>query len=627
MPASKYTTKLPITDSAPIQGMNTVDDPRRLPDGQCVRLLNMFPGAPPIPRNGCQGSYKTFIDKTDQFRAPIIAFGFRGSATVYAVGWIYNATTVTYSLASWPIDGSGAFTSLGAAQVSGPRFGMQSIFSNIYCFVSSQLTSWKSDTQALGNKVVEAYNIVRDMCIAEPGAISAISQSIGGGTFVAGNIFDYGFQYVRRNDATAFAAGANSANVILPSTITGQPQTVSTFEPGACIGVEKVANRKYITITDPNNTVNFTIDPTSAGYIKAVAQGATHLRVCRTHPAAATVEDAQGLTHFFLVDIALDGSTAYPDTTSDAALQDEENQLLTGYTEAPAGCYAKYFKGRLFIMDLAGKVYYSAAPGGDGFVELDMAQEYPQYAASLFAPLTQVIDCDSADGVVSSGIEILDNDIYFFKESKLWVLYGGDPSAATVTLLNNGTIGCVFPHTIVPSNLQGYGDCIFFQSNLGPAIITSGGVVALLSPFKIIELWPDRNQSELYSQLVNPALYSSAIEKCTSVFFRNTLWILYQTIYGDKKIFGFYIDPTGDGVAGALEMQLAIAAIFGFIVVYDEVNDKAYLCGTSSNYLVITEFLKKACWEDLDSEANFFQGKPTVFDNQLVSFDPEITSE
>ena len=102
---------------------------------------------------------------------------------------------------------------------------------------------------------------------------------------------------------------------------------------------------------------------------------------------------------------------------------------------------------------------------------------------------------------------------------------------------------------------------------------------------------------------------------------------MYQTIYGDKKIFGFYIDPTGDGVAGALEMQLAIADIFGFIVVYDEVNDKAYLCGTSSNYLVITEFLKKGCWEDLDSEANFFQGKPTVFDNQLVSFDPEITSE
>ena len=40
---------IPIADPAITRGMNTVDDPKVLQPGEAVRLLNAFPGNPPIP--------------------------------------------------------------------------------------------------------------------------------------------------------------------------------------------------------------------------------------------------------------------------------------------------------------------------------------------------------------------------------------------------------------------------------------------------------------------------------------------------------------------------------------------------------------------------------------------------
>jgi len=603
MARSSYRQKLKINDSAPIHGMNTVDDRRTLPEGQCFRLLNAFPGNPPLIRTGCPGQLKTSTDEYDTFQQPATFFIFSDDTEDYGICWVYNSNTDLYYLARFQVDGSDEIYKLGAAAVTTPSFGFLSLFDNMYCFVDKVLSSWQSDTHALSHKIIEGTTVVRDMCISEAGKMYGVPAEASCGYFPKSIFVGYGFQFVRRNDAAAFTTGANSASVILPPGITGQPQNIETFLPGVCIGVSDTDNNQTIgTGTDDNRMFEINLSSDSLAYIpeiiNAIAQGATHLRVFRSH-LFASEELATDATKFFVVDIGLDGTLVYCDVgvtqeQDDASL--ETNQLLTGYTVAPYGCFSAYSKGRLFIMAPNGMVYYSETPGGDGFVDSDLAQEYPQYSTSLFKPLSYFINCDSADGIPSSGMEILDNDIYFFKESKIWVLYGGDPTATAVTLLNGGKIGCPFPYTIIPVNVAGYGNCIFFMSNLGPALITSGARIQLFPPFKILDFWPDLS-SELFGQLKTQ--HDTVIKTCSALFFKNTIWVFYENSGGDKKIYGYYFSPTNTDEQGPLEVELALESLYGNISAIESKSLRAMLLGKSDDKLVVTEFLANDTYEDL----------------------------
>ena len=588
---------LKLMEPAPTLGMNTVDDPNFLKPGECVRLLNMFPENPPLIRYGCPVVYKTFIDQYSYFLPPIIITRFKGSDSTWAIGWIYNTGTNKYYLVRVSPDGSDDIYQLGLATFIKPEFGSIALDNNIYVFASETFSSWDGAFYALGPKVVESSTVVRDMCITASCSLvtfSSASQVTPGGPFLNGDCFDYAFQYVRHTEATYFTGGIPISGLILPTGISGIPQRVDTFLPGACVGVESLATRQTIQITADNSYV---VLDTGVDQTAALAQGATHIRVSRSARETST-SLAQGATHYFLADLPLGGGT-FTDTVPDAALVGGElNFLLTGYSPLPAGgAYARFHLGRLFVMDSYGKVYYSEVPGGDGAYTLSTAEYFPQYAASLFKPLTYVLDCDQGQGILGSGIEILGSDIYFFKESQIYVLYGGDPTLAVPTLIS-GEIGCPFPQTIRKMDTIDRGQVIFFISTRGPCFIRNGGTLEIFSVFKVQELWPDRNLS-IFGQIVSA--YTVPRNSCTCLFYKNTIWIAFTDLYQDNKLYGYYSSPTNSAIKGALEVELAIPNLFGNIGVVDEGALTAYLFGTSQDYLVMTEFLKDGTFEDLET--------------------------
>ncbi len=294
-------------------------------------------------------------------------------------------------------------------------------------------------------------------------------------------------------------------------------------------------------------------DTVSSDHISGILQGATHLRVSRSLEQN-TAELAEGATKFFLFDLPLigSGSTTFEDTTTNATLGGELNQLLTGYSEAPEGCFVEYAKGRLFIMNKSGKVYYSEVPGGDGAYSADLSETYPQAWASLFKPLTYFLDCDSEDGQNATGMKRIGDDLYFFKERKTFALYGCDPLSTNVTMVSN-TIGCAFPYTITKCELRGlFGNCLLFLSNEGPMVLSEGGRLRTFSEMKIKELWPDRSQV-LYGLLDTD--YDNIMNNCSANYFRNTWWVIYS-----GNIVGYYIDPamsSGDAPHGPFEFEFA----------------------------------------------------------------------
>jgi len=541
---------LKIKDNAPIHGMNTVDDPKRLKDGECVRLLNAFPQNPPILRNGCSGSLLVLIDEKDEFIPPAICFG------DYTLVWIYNDTEKKYYLAVYTSAAPADIAETGHAGLTDPVFNMLDLHSCIYAFLNQAMASWhpasgsEDTTAALGNKVIESSAIVRDMCISVAGAVSALTQSVDAGPFSNGDCFDYAFEYVRRNDAASFKAGSTPSGMILPVGITGVPQRIDTFLPGMCIGIEDVDNRKAIQITADASKTTLDI---SNSHASAILQGATHLRVCRSRRQDSTV-NAQGATKFFLCDLPIGVATkTYDDTTTDAALSGETNQLITGYSVAPVAPYAEYHNGFLFIMTEEGLVYYSESPGGDGGTDEELSQTYPQAWASMFKPLTYRIDCDSFDGTKGTGIIALENDVFFFKESSISAVFGGDPKSAAKSIVSDH-IGCPFPHTIKRVTLKGIGTVIYFQSNEGPYILTTGGRIQPFGEFKIKELWP-KLSNELYGDLVSHQTH--IVNNCLAEYFRDTIWIIYKNYSGIYRVFGYYMDQTNENAKGCLELDIA----------------------------------------------------------------------
>ena len=678
---------LKINDPSITHGMNTVDDPKTLKPGECVRLLNMFPGKPPKPRNGCTGYLMT---GTTNYKLvpPGISLNYDG--VIYVIFWI--ADTSGYKLLATKVDDA-SFTSLGSAVITTTDaviFDLLDLSSCIYAIVSHDMTTWNGSSQAISHKVIESNAIIRDMCIEATASALGLNATTNQGAFNEGKYVEYAFNYVRRNDSDAFEAGSTPSGMILPAGITSgyQPKKVETFLPGSCIGVETASFRSTIvgselTLTptvgmltnsgfanytaaqcvDGNNAVKgFDADTgvANGSYLKidfgedtpvclskfkiyleagtntnvfklqysdsgggswvdasaettpdagmlntitgfetgchrywrlllvgagadgadimyidcfgksgsfinlaaahpyALAQGATHIRVSRSLEQDTEVL-AQGATKWFLFDLPLNVSpVVYYDNVSNAALTGEENQLVTGYSVAPAACFSEFCKGRLFLLSKDGKGYYSEAAGGDGSITLEIAHAYPQYAYSLFKPTEYYFDADYIDGQLASGMKRLGDDLFIFKERKIFAIYGGDPLFTTLSQVSN-VVGCSFPYTITSCEIKGlFGNCLLFMSNDGPMVLQEGGKLRPFAEFRIKQLWPGKDD-ELYSELDTD--YNWIVHNCTAAFYKNTWWVFYVTKAGVSRIFGYYFDPdTGfreDAPNGPLELEFA----------------------------------------------------------------------
>lgn len=313
-------------------------------------------------------------------------------------------------------------------------------------------------------------------------------------------------------------------------------------ETGKLLGAAGAIATKYCKVTIAL--------PSAAELTIATDQGATHLRVYRTDHAT-TKEIVDGLNHRFLVDLPLYGTyfaLSYVDNTSQAALEGETNYVTTtNYTDPPKGRFIATAGGRVFIggdPSFKGRWWYSEIAGGDGGTSY--AEQVPMKYASMFNLRSMWVDCDPDDGQVDTGCAVLRDDIYLFKERKIFMLRNSDITAKPERV--SAEIGCFFPNTITVKTFPGYGEIVFFISQEGPAIIRAGGSVELLPGYTIKELWPG---GELINKTTGESMNEYTRERVFSVVHQNTIFVLYgdsedvapDNLLTTNRNFGYHRSP------------------------------------------------------------------------------------
>jgi hypothetical protein len=189
---------------------------------------------------------------------------------------------------------------------------------------------------------------------------------------------------------------------------------------------------------------------------------------------------------------------------------------------------------------------------------LAIANAYPQAWGSLYDINNYILECDTEDGQQCTGLVYDGNNLYAFKEKKIFMLIGADPSKYSMRRISD-TIGCAFPYTITYNdNFNGFGRGVLFLSNEGPMFLGSTGQLTAV-PFKIKEF----NPSNAYENVLYDSLetdYNWIIRNCSGAYAKKTWFIMYTLANGTHKTYGLYLNnvPLGEGAPhGAYEIRLA----------------------------------------------------------------------
>lgn len=275
--------------------------------------------------------------------------------------------------------------------------------------------------------------------------------------------------------------------------LAGDSITTTSFHDGIVESIEDDANRIGVYNFSSNNTANIYIEIPFVSFQNAVAKGATHVRVYRTL-AANDLSTAQGLSHRFDVDVAIKINSnfgnglysykTYRDSVTDNTLSVQTNVLsVVGLDVAPMGRYCIWAGGSLWIGGTENKGYWykSQYPVGRN----------PQKYASLFNLDEDYITCDPEDGQKDTGCFMFNGDLYFLKEKKVFRLASANIENTVEPI--STTIGCVCPQSVVVCEDHVSGESsVRWLSEDGPAIMSSGGKIQLMSSFRISEFWPDK---------------------------------------------------------------------------------------------------------------------------------------
>jgi hypothetical protein len=322
----------------------------------------------------------------------------------------------------------------------------------------------------------------------------------------------------------AVDTGADTITLAAHGWETGQEVRYSTF--GTVVG-GLVSGTKYYVIKVDVSTIKL-----AATYLGAVASTGITLT-------------SQGVGDQFLF-------ASWADTLSDLVFKESSPNFLDAnqYSPPPVAEYVEYVKDRLWVFS-GGFAYHSEAPGGGGTsaitgevfgggTQLSLARAHPLRWATWFRPLEYFLDIDSGTGEGARGLARLGNDLYFFKESKIYVLYGSDPTTAVAPVELSPTVGCAFPHTLTKADTKSrYGSVLLFLSNEGPMMIEEGGRLRPFVEFRVKELWPNLS-TELYGDLESE--WDHIKNHCTAKFWRNEWWVMYQTAAGVKRIWAYYFN-------------------------------------------------------------------------------------
>jgi hypothetical protein len=276
--------------------------------------------------------------------------------------------------------------------------------------------------------------------------------------------------------------------------------------------------------------------------------------------------DSNGISNYVTGGYIEDGNSIVEDDVPDTTLviTPSVEMVAQKYGPAPSAKFSAFVKDRMWLFGVPGMygtAFYSEAPGADGGTPLDLALSFPDKYRSWWSA-EYAIKCNSDGGGVESGLGVIGNDLYMFFEERIFALFSGDPTIGKAEIISP-SIGCPFSNTICKANIPTYGGpCLLFISNKGPAVLQSGGTVSLVNEFAIAELWPNDLGiifKEYYQSVANREFLCN---NCTSMFWRDTWTVVYQTVGGQNKIFECYFDPKmksdSNAPRGAYIVELAI---------------------------------------------------------------------
>jgi len=596
MPPSIKNLMLNAKDSNYIKGMNTLDEAKVLQDGEAVEIINAIPDIPPRMRKGCVGKvpvcdggsallvaskpfYTTFVANGGgnvNNSLDVVLFWVHIGLDIYHLYYAYeslNFQTIPYT--KYPVIRPVEYIGGGQVYVIGNynNFDFVKVGDTVYGRAKIVLQSSGPDYRKM---FALEYNYVNNEYKIQGRSIPTSNWNSGlklddtsfridddaTGKFSGDFAFGYSLTLVRRTD-------------------TGYSPITTTYAPGIIESPEVVASR-YGVIREnaPNDDpVSIYIKPASLGGITANNQfGFTHARIYRTdnligsfqsnNTPETKMDNLNGATRKFLMDVSI--SAFYDnnniiqkvkDTVSAAALKGELNQLSSyNYTFPPADGYRMlYFKDRLFLIGENGAVFFSAVPGEDGGSDLEYAQLHKAKYALWFSPLFFRIDLDVEERTASTGMGTLGDDLFLFKENKVYMVIGGDPLTPNAFRTINDKTGCPFPDTITRAILFGQ-EVLFFMSNAGPMYITAGGNSRQFTEFKIKEFWPDTG-SDLFKGWYEAINRPNGVSNCTAAFWNNAIWVFLQFGGNEAQIFGYV---STDETNGAFEVRLADKDGVGF---------------------------------------------------------------
>ncbi len=388
----------------------------------------------------------------------------------------------------------------------------------------------------------------------------------------------------------------------------GDPISTTTYRPGECEGIENINLRRVIyTFSGETFSRVFLTLPYSA---ESLAIGATHARIYRTL-SADTLAAAQGLSHKYLMDIALsNGRKIIRDDMADDTLAGVTYAIeVTDLSVPPQGRYCFWAGGKLWIggdPDKKGYWFASQAPSNT---------QYPQKYASLFDLDNDYVTCDPDDGQHDTGgFEFL-GDAYFGKERKLFILVKADVTGTPRCI--SPYIGIACPNSIAKGNDPTTGEpAVFFESESGPAILTAGGKVRLTHEFRISELWP-RGDAGPLKQSGGAATNWYTRNKVSGAYWLDTYWLFRgdseDTVcqIATNKAIGIHYAQDGRSYGG-FELAFASPLVGGetifepqFLVPID--NNRAYMVShkshpTDGRIYRLVQLCDPAAWEDTYDE-------------------------
>lgn len=296
----------PIAEFPPIFGMNTVDDLKNLAPGECTELVNARPGNPPTIRKGCD---VFIISGSENYTLvpPAIAHTSE-EGTDHVIFWVQSGTD--YKLVKVNSETARPeLTVIGTATgLSDPHFSFLKAHGELYCFCDEEMATWEGLTDILSHKIItigDSYSRTRAMNITEEPEIVSVTIDTNGTTYGADQedkFVCYAASYVRRDDTDAFNSD-------------GYPIVATTAVPGALEGPSSTGTFFTKQVSSASESFIVSVFDESDSRKKAIAQGATHIRIWKSF-AQTTSQEAQDATKYFVVDLPASGLALRAQITS-----------------------------------------------------------------------------------------------------------------------------------------------------------------------------------------------------------------------------------------------------------------------------------------------------------------------